>query len=1096
MGRKQRRHTQAISRGPHAADRDPLVRDFRHAVQLLRDGKLDQSAEAHRRVLSREPNHAPSLLNLGLIAFKTRARSDAVDYIRRSLQIDPESRDGWLNLAIVLAEAKRLDEAIAACRQCLALSPNDAKAHSVLGSLLNATRNTADAVQAYANALKADPDQPAVLVKMAKLLLQSNQAEEAMTLCRRALELAPDLAEAGDLERQILSEGRDLEASVAFIVSQTQDARELARLYDGLARSLRAQRRFREAIAVQRRALAHDNAQPDFHFNLAAALDGAGQRRDALTAYQQGLSIAPDRADGYARVGVLLRKMDAHEGAVTAFRESVRLDPTLVDGHYNLAITLKLLRRLNEAREALDRAVMCAPDSVVIRFERIHLMRMSCDWRGLEEEEQRAIEMLRASRAPAAPFLMLPLATTRADQLSAGQRFTEVLGVPATSRYRDYPNASKPGERIRIGYLSADFCRHATAMLIAEVLEKTDRSRFELIGYCFSPDDGSEIRSRIRSAFDRFVEIRGMSDEDAAKKIHDDGIDVLVDLKGYTLDARTAILAMKPAPIQVNYLGYPGSMGGDFMDYIVGDATITPMAHQPDYSERIVQLPHCYQPNDRQRVISDVPMTRAGQGLPDDAFVFCSFNNNYKISPAMFRIWMRLLVQVPGSVLWTLVKNPECRANLLREAEAQGVAPERIVFAEPLPNDEHLARHRLADLFLDTSPCNAHTTASDALWAGLPVVTLLGETFAGRVAASLLTAMDLPELIAETPDDYEHRALTLARDRSRLDAIRERIAEGCRTSPLFDSTRYARNLEQAYETMVNIMRTGEAPRPFAVTDLLARMGAEVETAAPETAPILHIAYDQCPVCDGTDIPYQIEARVSEHGLYKPELPPTVKWRACEDCGHFFTEGAFTSEAREIVASSCLPEQEVGHEAGRRRKISARIVERVARHVPAGEWLDIGTGNGSLLFTAAEWGYDVVGMDRRIDTVERLLKLGYKAFWNDIAVIEQVEGADRFNVVSIAGSLPRAPFPKQALAAVHRLLRPRGALFLSMPNMDTIEWRILDATRSNPYWSEIEHHHNFTRARVARMLEAQGFRVAEYHVGEDAPSVMELIAIKL
>lgn len=1088
MARKQRRQTQAISRGPHTAGGDPLVRDFREAVTLFRNGNLEQSAEAHKRVLARVPDHAPSLLNLGLIAFKTRARSEAVDYIRRSLEIDPTSRDGWLNLAIVLGEARRLDEAIAACRQCLALSPDDAKAHSVLGSLLKATRNTTDAVAAYEEALKLNPDQPAVLVKMGKLLLQSGQSAEAMTLCRRALELAPDLADARELERHILNESGDLEAAVALIAERAHDPAELARLYDELATSLRGQRRFHEAIAVQRRALAYVDNRADYHFNLAAALEGAGQRRDALSAYQSALALEPGRADGYTKVGILLRKMDLLDGAVTAFRESVKLDPKYVDGHYNLAVTLKQMNRLDEAREGLDRAVEQAPESIVIGFERVNVMRMACDWTGLEEEERRLIEMRRRSRAPAAPFLMLPMATTRADQLTSGQYFSDILGVPASRRFQSYPNCSKPGERIRIGYLSADFSRHATALLIAEVLEKADRERFEIVGYCFSYDDGSDLRARVKAAFDRFVDVKGMSDEDVAKTIHADGIDVLVDLKGYTHSARTAILAYKPAPIQVNYLGYPGTMGGDFMDYIVGDAVITPMEHQPDYSERIVQLPHCYQPNDRQRVISDAPVSRAAEGLPEDGFVFCSFNNNYKISPDTFRLWMRLLLQVPGSVLWVLVKSPACRANLLREAEASGVHRDRIVFAEPLPNPEHLARHRLADLFLDTSPCNAHTTASDALWAGLPVLTMLGETFAGRVAASLLSAMGLDELVVETPDAYEQLALTLARDKRQLDAIRKKIAERRETSPLFDSTRYARNLEQAYETMVDIMRSGEAPRPFAVSEFTNN------AVAPQ--PQMHEAYEQCPVCDAADIPYQIEAKVSDHGLYKPELPPTVKWRACEGCGHFFTEGYFTREAREIVTSTILPTQEVGHEAGLRRRVSARIVEGVARYVPAGEWLDVGTGNGSLLFTAAEWGYEPIGMDRRIDTVERLLKLGYKAFWNDVETLEEVDGADRFNVVSLNGVLPRASHPKRALAAVHRLLRQGGALFLSMPNMDTIEWRIMDATGANPYWGELEHHHNFTRARVARMLDAQGFRIADYAVGEDGPSQMDIIAIKL
>ena len=1096
MGRKQRRLTQANQRSQSAAGHKSLVSDFHEAVQYLRDGKLQQSADAHRRILERLPTHAPSLLNLGLIAFKTNAHDEALGYIRRSLELDPDSREGWLNLAIVLGEVRRLDEAIAACRQSLALSPENARAHVVLGSLLNAAKNTSDAVAAFETALKLNPDQPSVLVRMGKLLLQSGRTAEAMTLCRRARELAPDLAETRDLERQIATETGDLLSAEVLVAEQTQDPAERARLYDDLGGALRKQRRFDEAVALQQRAVDCDPARAELHFNLAAALEGAGQQREAITAYQQALAIEPERADGYVRVGILLRRMHLNEGAVTAFREAVRLDPKLVDAHYNLAVTLKLMNRAEDAREAFDHAVACAPQSLVIRFERIHLKRVACDWAGLEEEEAHCIAMRRKRQAPVAPFLLLPLDTSRSDQLAAGKAFTDILGVPKTRRFGSYPNCSKPGERIRVGYLSADFCSHATTILLAEVLEKADRSRFELVGYCFSQDDQSAMRARVKAAFDRFVEIRSMSDEEAAKLIHEDGIDVLVDLKGYTQNGRSAILAYKPAPIQVNYLGYPGSMGCDFIDYIVGDPVVTPMEHQADYSERIVQLPHCYQPNDRQREIAETSQTRADHGLPEDAFVFCSFNNNYKITPGMFGVWMRLLDRVPGSVLWTLIKNPVCRDNLRREAEARGIDPARIVFADPLPNAEHLARHRFADLFLDTAPCNAHTTASDALWAGLPVLTSLGETFAGRVAASLLAAMGLEELVAKDARDYEGIALALASDKGRLDAVRRRIAAVRDTSPLFDSTRYAKNLERAYETMVDMMRNGEAPRPFAVTEDLPTISSF--TRAPAAAPTLeaHVVYEACPVCDGADIPYQIEAKVSDHPLYKAELPPTVKWRACEACGHFFTEGYFTPEAREVLVSSILPEQEVGHEAGRRRKVSARIVERVARHVPAGEWLDIGTGNGSLLFTAAEWGYDLLGMDRRIDTVERLLKLGYKAFWNDIETIEDIEAIDRFSVVSLAGGLPRAPFPKRALAAVHRMMRTGGVLLISAPNMDTIEWRILDALGTNPYWGAIEHHHNFTRGRVVALLEAQGFRIAEYAVGEDAPSTMEILAIKV
>ncbi len=326
------------------------------------------------------------------------------------------------------------------------------------------------------------------------------------------------------------------------------------------------------------------------------------------------------------------------------------------------------------------------------------------------------------------------------------------------------------------------------------------------------------MRQRLLRAFEHFRKIGAMTNREAAEAIHADAIDVLVDLKGYTRDSRTEIFAYRPAPIQVNYLGYPGTMGADFIDYIVADAIVAPMQAQENYSERIVHLPNCYQPNDRQRKISPEPVTRAEFGLPEDAFVFCSFNNSYKLNTTMFDVWMPLLHKTPGSVLWLLVPNTTCAENLRREAQARGIDPSRLIFAERASIEKHLARHRLADLFLDALPCNAHTTTSDALWAGLPVLTCLGETFAGRVAGSLLTAIGLPELITTNWDDYCRLALELARDRSKLEAIRRKLVAHRETAPLFDSTRYTRNLERSFETMVEIMRSGEAPRAFVVVE--------------------------------------------------------------------------------------------------------------------------------------------------------------------------------------------------------------------------------------------------------------------------------------
>jgi predicted O-linked N-acetylglucosamine transferase (SPINDLY family) len=371
-------------------------------------------------------------------------------------------------------------------------------------------------------------------------------------------------------------------------------------------------------------------------------------------------------------------------------------------------------------------------------------------------------------------------------------------------------------ERLRVAYLSADFHNHATAFLIAELIERHVRDRFEVHGISFGRDDGSDARRRLLQAFDRFHDVRANTDRDVARLLQELEIDIAVDLKGYTQESRPEILSHRPAPVQVSYLGYPGTMGADFIDYIIADPIVLPLDRQPFYAEKIVQLPDCYQVNDCQRAIAETTLTRREAGLPDAGFVYCCFNNNYKITAPMFDIWMRLLQAVPASVLWLFRDNAGAEDNLRREAQARAIDPARLVFAGRLKLDEHLARHRLADLFLDTLPYNAHTTASDALWTGLPVLTCQGQAFAARVASSLLNAVGLPELVTTNLADYEALARSLAQDAARLGAIRAKLADNRDTHALFDTDRFRRNLEAAYLRMWDTWQRGEPPQSFAV----------------------------------------------------------------------------------------------------------------------------------------------------------------------------------------------------------------------------------------------------------------------------------------
>jgi len=383
----------------------------------------------------------------------------------------------------------------------------------------------------------------------------------------------------------------------------------------------------------------------------------------------------------------------------------------------------------------------------------------------------------------------------------------------AASRRR--PLASRDG-RIRVAYVSADFHSHATAWLMAGVFEAHDRDRFDIYAFSLGRNDRSETRMRLEQAFDVFIDAGDKTDQEIAGLLRDLDVDIAVDLKGLTKGARPGIFALRPAPIQVNYLGYPGTMGVDYIDYLVADRVIIPETERRWYAENIVYLPDTYQCNDTARSLPARLASRRDVGLPEQGFVFCSFNGSFKITPRVFDVWMRLLQKTEGSVLWLRESNGSSMRNLRREAEKRGVAGDRLVFAPVWPHAEHLARHRSADLFLDTLPYGAHTGASDALWAGLPVLTCLGESFAGRVAASLLHAVGLPDMVTHSLEEYEARALQLAHDPALLDEVTERLARNRETHALFDTARFTRHLESAYGQMVERHRAGERPQPFAV----------------------------------------------------------------------------------------------------------------------------------------------------------------------------------------------------------------------------------------------------------------------------------------
>lgn len=638
-----------------------------------------------------------------------------------------------------------------------------------------------EAVRGYRRALKAAPDEPDALHLLGIALLQSGDAKEAVAPLRRAARLRP--AEAA--------------------------------IHLNLGNALAQTGRGEEAIASYRQACERKPDLADAWFNLGNALDQSGAHEEALAAFDRAVAIDP-RHPGYRNNrGLCLKALGRRDDAEADFRAAVQAAPGLADAARNLANLLHQRGLSGEAAAVLSRALAAAPQRADLAATLHWMKRELCDWAGLDDLEARLCAAVRALRgdapAPVTPFgaLTLPLSGAELRSVAAGharqaERSARAL-CPSARPARPSPGA-RP-ERLRIGYVSADFHDHATAHLMAGLFAAHDRSRFEIRLYSYGRADASEWRQRLVAGADAFVDVAGLGLCEAASRVRDDRIDVLVDLKGFTRDGRPELFALRPAPVQVNYLGYPGTMGAAWYDAFVTDAVCSPPGSEAQFAERLVYLPGSYQVNDRGQPIAQTVPSRAGCGLPDGAFVYCCFNQTYKIEPALFDVWMRVLGRVPGSVLWLFRSHAEAEANLRREAERRGVDPERLAFAGKLPKPEHLARHRHADLFLDTLRVNAHTTASDALWAGVPVLTCPGEAFQSRVAASLLHAVGLAELVVPDVAAYEETAVRLGEGQRRdggageLAALKARLAANRLTCPLFDTERTARNLERAYDAL-------------------------------------------------------------------------------------------------------------------------------------------------------------------------------------------------------------------------------------------------------------------------------------------------------
>ncbi len=784
-----------------------------HAVHFLgvaeaASGNIERAKLLMKRSLGAMPANVQFIENYAAVLHRAGEHDELIKLCQNGLQFSPNSLELLHASAAGYLALGRYAEAIERLTRLAAHHPRHFPAHFMLGSALAKTRQFEPALAAYDRALRLRPELAEAHLDIGTIHFSNGRHGDALLSYDRAMALRPDFAEAA-LGRcyALIQLGRRDDALAA--ADQALKLRpDLADAWVGRGNALLDLGRLDEADTAYDRALAAGPQLASAWCGRGNVLLRFGRQQDAAAAFDHAIAADADFAEAWLGRGTLALSLGRHDEALAALDRAIALNPNLASAWLAKGQAAYLEKRYDEALAAWNRTLALNPDQPAVAAACQRVKMHLCDWTGFEAACASLRSSVRSGRI-VSPFMIVAVPSSPVEQLQCARTWIK-------HSFRGPGPAVPSGEqhdhgRIRLAYLSADFHQHATSQLMAGVFEHHDRTRFEVTAISIGPDDGSDTRRRIEAAFDRFVDARPLGDIEIAELARSLKIDVLVDLKGFTQDARTGILALRPAPIQVNYLGFPGTMGADFIDYIIADRNVVPEQEAEAYAEKIVWLPESYQANDRNRAIADVPADRVAHGLPVDAFVFCCFNDNYKITRDVFSSWMRIMNAVENSVLWLFEDNPMAADNLRREATARGVAPQRLVFAARLPTPEHLARHRCADLFLDTLPYGAHTTASDALWTCLPVLTCLGETFAGRVGASLLNAIRLPELVTTTPAAYEQLAITLARDPQQLTALRAKLALNRLRTPLYDTKQFTRDIEAAYVAMVERQRAGLSP---------------------------------------------------------------------------------------------------------------------------------------------------------------------------------------------------------------------------------------------------------------------------------------------
>ena len=719
----------------------------------------------------------------------------SIEAFQKVTTIEPGSYAGYSNLALALKRKGLLDEAIVCLEKAVALKPDYAAAHNNIAAVLKDKKDYEGAIKSVKTALKYKPDYPEALLNLGNIIYARKHFDEAIKCYQMALKFRPNYIEALNNLALLYKETGALDDAVKWFEIALEQAPDYIPAYLNLSNTYQQMGHLGKALEYCHAALEINPDFPEVYIGLGSIYRRKGIADQARICFEKALEINPNMAEAYNNLGVGYKQENQNLEAAKCYKKALEINPDLVGAYNNLGTLFMDEKKLLEARNSFRNAMRIEPSNAVAAIKLLQIAQFICDWDECKTlEEYNPILGIETAAVPG--FIMLQAEDNPARQLERSK-----IWVKSEYKISPQPLLATPskgeGKRIKIGYFGADFHDHATLFLMSGLLRCHDLSRFEIHIFSYGHHKTGEQREIIKKQVAGFYDIHGMANQQVIELARSKNIDIAVDLKGYTKYSRSELFAYRLAPIQINYLGYPSTMGADFIDYIVADEVIIPEQLKQYYSEKIIYLPGSYQPNDNQREIANRGMRRSDYGLPEEGFVMACMNQTYKITDFEYDIWMRVLREVEGSVLWLLKCNKEAEANLRKEAEKRGVSASRIIFAGAIKQSLHLERLKLADLFVDTFRVNAHTTASDALWAGLPVITKIGQQFAARVAASLLYAVDMPELVAQTDEEYEALIMKFATDKQQLNQLKEKLQANRLTTALFDTEGYTRNFEKA-----------------------------------------------------------------------------------------------------------------------------------------------------------------------------------------------------------------------------------------------------------------------------------------------------------